>query len=155
MRKSFVSKVRFKEKNVRAPAALQFTKPCILQQHGITIRKEHQTYFAVVVRCAPPPTQLNLKTPLLSRRGKIRLRERREVDSNAVLAYWRGASSSTKTRSSNSFLSPKSWLTHTRVQRFPRSVCFIRFWFGLEIRRQDNKKAFFFNIEQFLSYLTF
>ncbi len=43
------------------------------------------------------------------------------------------------------------WLWHF----FRNSICFMCFWFGLEILRLVYKKAFFWNIERFLSYLTF
>ncbi len=47
----------------------------------------------------------------------------------------------------------------TRVQWFwhffRNSICFMCFWFGLEILRLIYIKVFFWNIEWFLSYLTF
>ncbi len=38
---------------------------------------------------------------------------------------------------------------HSRVQWFPRSLCFMWFWFGLEILRQVYKKAFFKILNRF------
>ena len=89
----------------------------------------------------------------MQRRGKL---TGKLVYISYLLAYWecdvtQAKDAKTREIGGKQVRSRVQWLLHF----FRNSTFFTCFWFGLEILRLVSKKVFFWNIERFLSYLTF